>query len=240
MLRDASFLAVLLALQATAANIKGYIRPNEILKGSSAGLPYGKRSYSVDLSSRELSPATRVVLDGGRWSARVTKGGVWELQGIPEGEWVLDVLSPQYDFDQYLVRVPADPSQPLTLHPHTPFAPLSSAVHTLASPLYLSPTHSRAWQQVDSTFATQIRGMFGNPMMLLMIATVAGVVLVPMLLKNMDPEALEEGGKRREMIARGDVGNGLKGLLEEQGKRGPAEAVAAPSGGRPKGKGRRK
>ncbi|KZO96216.1 hypothetical protein CALVIDRAFT_537407 [Calocera viscosa TUFC12733] len=217
-------LAVSLGL-AAAANIKGNIRANDLL---------------ADLSPRGLSSSTRVVLDGGRWSARVARGGEWELQGVPEGEWVLDVLSPQYDFDQYLVRVPSDPASPPTLHPHTPFSPLSSTAHTLPSPLSLSPRASRAWVQREDGFGTQIKGMLANPMMLLMGATVIGVVLVPMLLKNMDPDAAGEAAKRRDMIARGDIGGGLKGIMDAPGNRGPAEVARAAPAGRAKGKNRRK
>ncbi|KZT59679.1 hypothetical protein CALCODRAFT_507390 [Calocera cornea HHB12733] len=175
---SAAFLAASIGL-AAAANVKGRIRANDIL----------------------------TVLDGGRYSARVTKSGEFELQGIPEGEWVLDVLSPQYDFEQFLVRVPSDPASPPTLHPHTPFSPLSSSTHTLPT-LSLSPRASRAWTQREDGFTTQIKGMLGNPMMLLMLATVGGVVLLPMVLKNIDPDAADEAAKRRNMIARGDVGGG--------------------------------
>ncbi|GJJ72133.1 ER membrane protein complex subunit 7 [Entomortierella parvispora] len=136
---------------------------------------------------RDISPRTRVVLSGGQYSTMITKDGRFIFPDVAEGTYALEVQSPQYIYpnmrlvvsDQqakaYIVSIGADWSNndnaitfPITLVPRAPA-------------MYFIPREG-----------FQIKHLFANPMMLMMGFSVIMLFVMPKLMANMDPEAMQE------------------------------------------------
>ncbi|KAG0338109.1 hypothetical protein BG004_007351 [Podila humilis] len=118
---------------------------------------------------RDLSINTRVVLSGGEYSAMVTKEGRFTFPNIPEGSYLLEVQSPQYIYPTLKVIVTAKESK--------------------ASMVALGTDCQKTIVPREGFKISQI---FANPMMLMMGFSVLMLFVMPKLLSNMDPEAMEE------------------------------------------------
>jgi len=202
-----------------AADIQGKIQWNAVCTG-----------YN-DLGS------SKVVLDDGRLSGGVMKDGRFIIPDVQPGIYLLSVQSRDHTFDS--LRIDIAPNDPLPeVHPYvlgTPFNPVSPI--SLPYPITLTPRSKNAYFVPRESF--NLVGMFQNPMMLIMVFTGVMMFAMPYIMKNMDPEMLEEMKDRQAKMANiqssmqsGDVKSSISALLagDEEPKASGARAQPASSG----------
>ncbi|GBE78393.1 hypothetical protein SCP_0112780 [Sparassis crispa] len=183
----------------------------------------------------ELGQAS-VVLDHGRLRGGVTRDGGFTIPDVPAGTYILSVLAHDHAFDQLRIDVPAnDSSAAPEVRPYTPGTPLDPAAAVqFPYPPLLTPRARHDYFVPPEAF--NLLGMFQNPMMLLSVGGGALMLLMPYLMKNMDPETLQEiqGRQARinsiqSSIQSGDIRTGISELLSA-GDEANASAKAAASG----------
>ncbi|KAF8559252.1 hypothetical protein OG21DRAFT_1503155 [Imleria badia] len=176
------------------------------------------------LDYRALGSA-KVILDAGKYSGRVTRDGNFSIPDVDPGTYVLSVTSHDYVFDQFRVDV-VDTSSPPHVRSHLLGTPLMSATSvSLRYPIVLMPRHKNTYFKPRESF--NLLGMFQNPMVLIMVLTGLMMLGMPYIMKNLDPQTLEELKNQQGKIANiqnslqnGDVKSGLSALLaaEEESK----------------------
>ncbi|KAF9430688.1 hypothetical protein BGZ94_004904 [Podila epigama] len=144
-------------------------------------------SHGENANPRDLSSQTRVILSGGEYSAMVTKDGRFTFPNIPEGSYLLEVQSPQYIFPTLKVVVSDKESKAYLV---TYGADWSNNDIQIQFPLSLSPKAHISYFIPREGF--KLSSLFANPMMLMMGFSVLMLFVMPKLLANMDPEAMEE------------------------------------------------
>ncbi|KAF9155100.1 ER membrane protein complex subunit 7 [Linnemannia schmuckeri] len=154
----------------SAADVSGYL------------VGFGENAHP-----RELSPQTRVLLSGGQYSSMITKDGKFTFTNIPEGTYLLEVQSPQYNY----------PTAKVTLTGKETKANLvslgfdwSNNDNPLQIPLTLVPRAPTTFFIPREGF--KISSLFANPMMLMMGASVLMLFVMPKLMANMDAESMQE------------------------------------------------
>ncbi|KAG0310634.1 hypothetical protein BGZ97_012430 [Linnemannia gamsii] len=162
--------ALLSLSSVSAADVSGYL------------VGYGENAHP-----RELSHQTRVLLSGGQYSSMITKDGKFTFTNVPQGTYLLEVQSPQYTY----------PTIKVTLGEKEVKANLvslgydwSNNDNPLQLPLTLIPRAPTTYFIPREGF--KISSLFANPMMLMMGASVLMLFVLPKLMANMDPEAMEE------------------------------------------------
>ncbi|KIK16632.1 hypothetical protein PISMIDRAFT_113045 [Pisolithus microcarpus 441] len=185
-------------------------------------------SFAVDLlgfvqwndvcpSYEELGAAT-VLLDSGGYSGRVTRSGNFSIPDINPGVYVLSVLSHDYTFEQLRVNI-SDASPKPEIKTYVFGTPLlSSSAVALSYPVVLSPRSRNSYFKPHESFS--LLGMFQNPMMILMLLTAGMMLATPYIMKNLDPQSLEEFKNQQVKVASvqssmqdGDFKSGLSTLL---------------------------
>ncbi|KAI1797804.1 hypothetical protein LXA43DRAFT_982101 [Ganoderma leucocontextum] len=137
---------------------------------------------------------TQVVLDHGKLHGGVTRDGSFVIPDVPAGTYVLSVLARDHAFEQMRVDVYESETLP-EVRPYFAGTPLSSpSTVTLPYPLTLSARGKYDYFVPRESF--NVLAMFKNPMMLLMLVAGGLVLLTPMVMKNMDPEIMEEFKER--------------------------------------------
>ncbi|KIJ68258.1 hypothetical protein HYDPIDRAFT_106426 [Hydnomerulius pinastri MD-312] len=203
------FLGILSILASTALSLDlvGHVQWNDIC-----------------LNYEALGPA-RVMLDTGRYSGRVTRSGNFSIPDVVPGTYVLSVLSHDYVFEQ--VRVDVSDSSPIPeIKSYIIGTPLTShSSVSLPYPVVLTPRHKNSYFKPRDSF--NLLGMFQNPMMMIMVLTGVMMLGMPYIMKNLDPQTLEELKGQQGKIANfqnsmqnGDLKSGLSALLaaEEESK----------------------
>jgi len=146
----------------------------------------------------DLGPS-KVVLDNGLLLGEVMKSGHFVIPDVQAGTYLLSVRSHDHTFDYLRVGIALNNTLP-EIHPHvlgTPFNPVSSI--SLSYPITLSPRSKNAYFIPRESF--NLVGMFQNPMMLIMVLTGVMMFAMPYIMKNMDPEMLEEiKGRQAKMV----------------------------------------
>jgi hypothetical protein len=182
----------------------------------------------------DLGPS-KVILDDGRLSGSVTKDGSFVIPDVQPGTYLLSVESRDYIFDSF--RIDVTPSEPMPeIRPHvlgTPFNPTSPI--SLSYPINLVPRGKNAYFIARESF--NLVGMFQNPMMMIMVFTGVMMFAMPYIMKNMDPEMLEDFKGRQAKMASiqnsmqsGDLKSGISALLaeDEEPKTSGARAQSTP------------
>ncbi|KAH0838453.1 hypothetical protein J3R83DRAFT_6764 [Lanmaoa asiatica] len=147
---------------------------------------------------RALGPA-KVVLDAGRYSGRVIQNGNFSIPDVDLGTYVLSVTSHDYVFDQFRVDV-LDSTSPPHIRSHMLGTPLISAASvSLRYPIVLVPRHKNGYFKARDSF--NLLGMFQNPMMMIMVLTGVMMLGMPYIMKNLDPQTLEELKSQQGKIA---------------------------------------
>lgn len=182
--------------------------------------------------------ATKIILDAGRYSARVTRNGNFSIPDVDPGTYVLSVLSHDYTFDQ--LRIDISSTSPLPkIKPHifgTPLLSLSAV--SLPYPITLTARGKNNYFKPHESFS--LLGMFQNPMMVLMLLTGVMLLGLPYVIKNTDPQTLEEiKGQHAKFtsiqnsIQSGNIKSGVSSLLtgdEETKSAASSPAPVASSG----------
>ncbi|KAI0936255.1 hypothetical protein AcW1_000539 [Taiwanofungus camphoratus] len=180
-----------------AADLRGRVQWNELCQGLG-----------------DLGHA-KVVLDNGKLYGGVTRDGGFVISDVPAGTYILSVIAHDYVFDKLQVDVFETESSP-EVRPYFPGTPLyPKTAITLPYPIVLSARQKNDYFIPRQSF--NLLGMFkGNPMMLMMLGMGALVLLMPSLMKNMDPEMLQDMRQRQARIntlqsslQTGDLSTGL-------------------------------
>ncbi|KAJ3505099.1 hypothetical protein NLJ89_g7592 [Agrocybe chaxingu] len=171
-------------------------------------------------------------LNEGAFGGRVTRDGKFVIPDVPQGTYILSISSHDYSFEQLRVDV-ARSSLPPEVRPYiagTPLNPPSSVL--LPYPIVLSPKEKNVYFVPPESF--NLTGMLANPMMLLMVGAAVMVFAMPYLMKNLDPEALEEFKEQQSKVngiqsafQTGDFKSGFSALMaggESPTPQAPAKA----------------
>jgi len=144
--------------------------------------------------------------------------GRFVIPDVQSGTYLLAVQSHDHTFDSLRIDVTADESIP-EVHPFvlgTPFNPVSPI--SLPYPISLTPRSKSAYFVPRESF--NLVGMFQSPMMLIMVFTGVMMLAMPYIMKNMDPEMLEEMKGRQAKMASiqssmqsGDIKSSISALM---------------------------
>ncbi|KAF8937544.1 hypothetical protein EDD21DRAFT_367419 [Dissophora ornata] len=169
----AAAIAALISLSATtvsAAQVSGAI------------IGHGENSHPRDLSTK-----TRVVLSGGQYSTMITKDGKFVFPNVPEGSYLLEVQSPQYIYPTVKLIVTEKEPRAYLVNLGSDW---SNNDNVLQFPLTLAPRAPASFFIPREGF--KLSHLLANPMMLMMGFSVVMLFVMPKLMANMDPEAMEE------------------------------------------------
>ncbi|OJT11821.1 hypothetical protein TRAPUB_11616 [Trametes pubescens] len=171
----------------------------------------GRVQWNTQCPDLKALGQTKVVLDNGKWSGGVTRDGSFIRVDIFESDSLPEV------------------------RPYFPGTPLSPAAPaTLPYPLVLSARGRYDYFVPRESF--NVIAMFKNPMMMMMLGAGVLVLLMPTLMKNMDPEVMEEFKERhakmtnlQSSLQSGDLASGFSQLLASGDE--PKAAASGPSKG---------
>ncbi|KAF9044891.1 hypothetical protein BDZ89DRAFT_1058983 [Hymenopellis radicata] len=168
---------------------------------------------------RQLGPA-RVILDNGKMGGGVVVNGSFTIYDVPEGVYILSISAHDHAFDLLRIDVLQDTVE---ARPYMPATPLNPAYPNLLA--------------------------YPFPMVLMMIFTGGMVLAMPYLMKNMDPESLEEFkgqqakmAKMQNAITSGDFKSGFSAMMagDEPKDKEPSTSKSSPAAsGKSKGKKRK-
>jgi len=165
------------------------------------------------------------------------KDGRFVIPDVQPGIYLLSVQSRDHTFDSLRIDIAPNDALP-EVHPYvlgTPFNPVSPI--SLPYPITLTPRSKNTYFVPRESF--NLVGMFQNPMMLIMVFTGVMMFAMPYIMKNMDPEMLEEMKGRQSKMANiqssiqsGDIKSSISALLavDEEPKASGARAQPASSG----------
>ncbi|RKP08257.1 hypothetical protein THASP1DRAFT_23714 [Thamnocephalis sphaerospora] len=134
-----------------------------------------------------LTPDTRVVLDNGRYTGHLRQDGGFIIPGVPDGDYLLEVWTANMEFPKVKLSIENGAVQATV---SATGAEWGSPGAGLPYPLTLSPLAQREFFAKREGF--NIMSLFANPYMLMMGFSVIMLVVMPKMMKNMDPEALQE------------------------------------------------
>ncbi|KAJ4486348.1 hypothetical protein J3R30DRAFT_3655533 [Lentinula aciculospora] len=218
----------LLSIGISAIDIKGQISWNDVCQG------YSQLGHS------------RVVLDNEKYSGGVSKDGSFVISNVPSGVYLLSIISHDHQFDQ-----DDSSSEPIEVRPYIPATPMSPAsMILLPHPIRLSARQRFNYFVPRESF--NIMGMLKSPMILMMIFAGGLVLGMPYLMKNMDPESLEEFKREQAKMSHaqsalqsGDFRSGLSALMatasgQDQASSQPSPQTPRAPASKNRGKGRRR
>ncbi|ESK98375.1 secreted salivary protein [Moniliophthora roreri MCA 2997] len=187
---------------------------------------------------------TRVVLDNGKFGGGVTQEGAFSIPNVSTGTYILSVLAHDHGFEQLRVDV-LDESN-VEVRPYVPGTPLNPA-STILLPYPITLSAKQKFNYFVPPESFNIMGMLGSPMMLMMLFAGGMVLAMPYLMKNMDPEALEDMkeqqakmAKMQSAMASGDFKSGFSALMSGFEEPSQAGAKAQPATGNTKKKSTKK
>ncbi|KIO16212.1 hypothetical protein M407DRAFT_41219, partial [Tulasnella calospora MUT 4182] len=140
----------------------------------------------VCLDIKALKP-TRVTLDWGTYSAHVWRDGRFVLRNVEPGSYVLNVLARDHVFDQVSGVSVRYHCLELDRTPHYP----TPSLPQLPYPIVLKPRIAKVYVEPKKDF-NPIDMFRSNPIMLVMLGSVAMMFLMPKIISNMDPQDREE------------------------------------------------
>jgi len=174
----------------------------------------GNIQWNTVCPGYETLGPSNVVLDDGRLSGGVMKDGRFVIPDVQPGTYLLSVQSHDHTFDSLRMDITPNDTLP-EVHPFvlgTPFNPVSTI--SLPYPITLTPRSKNAYFVPRESF--NLVGMFQNPMMLIMVFTGVMMFAMPYIMKNMDPEMLEEmKGRQAKMASSMQSGNIISARDEE-------------------------
>ncbi|GLB36326.1 putative protein of unknown function (DUF2012) [Lyophyllum shimeji] len=206
----------------------------------------GKVQWNEDCPDIRALRSSKVILDNGRMKGSILHDGSFSIPDVPTGTYLLSVVSPDYSFDQLRVdvvdSVPAPEIRPYVAG--TPLNPFSTIL--LPYPITLTPRQKHAYFAPHESF--NLVAMLSNPMMLMMIVGGAMMLAMPYLMKNMDPEAMEEFKEQhakvsgfQNAIANGDLKSGLTAIMgDEEHSKAAGAHQSSPAGTKNRGPKNRK
>ncbi|KAJ1673772.1 hypothetical protein EV182_004584 [Spiromyces aspiralis] len=180
----------------TIYRVRGSILTNDILD---------------DLSA--LDPETRVIVNGGENAAYVMADGSFVVNGVREGESLLEVLSHKYEFPKIRLSIGTNEEGRASVAPRfvQPGHEWSTDAPTIEYPLKIQAINKHEFVVPREGF--NIIGLFMNPYMLMIGASLVLVLIVPKLQANMDPEVLQDSSKQYQAMTQADISETLTNFL---------------------------
>ncbi|KAH7915357.1 hypothetical protein BJ138DRAFT_1122722 [Hygrophoropsis aurantiaca] len=178
--------------------------------------------------------SAKVLLDTGKQYGTITHSGNFSIPDVTAGTYILSVLTHDFVFEK--IRVDISESEPIPEVKSYVFGtPLTShASVKLPYPVVLVPRHRNNYFMPRESF--NLLGMFQNPMMMIMVLTGVMMIGMPYILKNLDPQTLEELQGRQAKVASiqnsmqsGDFKSGLSALLAADEDPKTASVTSRPS-----------
>jgi len=143
----------------------------------------------------------KVLLDEGIYHGSVTSNGKFVIPDAPDGTYILSIESHDYAFDQYRIDVNQSSISPVEVRPHSLGISMNPPSEvTLFYPLSIAAKEKFVYFLPRESF--NLGGMLSSPMMLAMIACGVLVLAMPYIMKNMDPETLEEFKREQARMSR--------------------------------------
>ncbi|KAF8912839.1 hypothetical protein CPB84DRAFT_1841287 [Gymnopilus junonius] len=202
----------------------------------------GKVSWNDICPSATILGQAKASLDEGVFTGGITVNGQFTIPDVPEGTYLLSIISHDFAFDQ--LRIDITNSSLPKVRPYIPGTPMNPPSSILLPyPIVLSAKEKADYFVPPERF--NLAGMFANPMMLLMVGVGVMMLAMPYLIKNMDPEALEElkekqakMGSIQSAFQSGDIKAGLSSIMaaaEEQTASNSTPTQANRGGSRTRG-----
>ncbi|KAH9486758.1 ER membrane protein complex subunit 7-like protein [Psilocybe cubensis] len=202
----------------------------------------GKVLWNDECPDTTALGQAKVSLNEGILTGGITRNGEFTIPDVPWGTYILTILAHDYYFDQ--VRIDVSNSTSPEVRPYvagTPMDPPSTIF--LPYPISLTPREKYVYFVPPERF--NLAGMLANPMMLLMVGGGVMMLAMPYLIKNLDPEALEElkeqqgkMGSIQNAFQNGDFKSGFSSLMAAADQ--PAQASPSKAGGAAKARGNKK
>ncbi|OCH96484.1 hypothetical protein OBBRIDRAFT_765253 [Obba rivulosa] len=183
---------------------------------------------------------TQVLLDHGKLHGSVMEDGGFTIPGVAPGTYILTVAAHNHAFEKLRVDVLDTDSLP-EIRPYFPGTPLSPPpTITLPYPIVLHARQKHDYFVPRESF--NLFGMLQNPMMMLTVVVGGMMLLMPYIMKNMDPEVLQDFSQRQARISQmqsslqsGDLTSGISALMAaNEEPKGASSATttkaSAPSG----------
>ncbi|OJA12057.1 hypothetical protein AZE42_06691 [Rhizopogon vesiculosus] len=182
----------------------------------------------------EALGSSRVLLDAGKMSGRVTRNGNFSIPDVPPGTYILSVLSHDHLFDHVRLDISSEPLPDVRSYVFgTPLLTPSSV--SLPYPVVLIPRHQNKYFSPRESF--NLLAMFQSPMMMIMVLTGGMMLAMPYIMKNLDPQTLEglkgsqaKAANIQELMQSGDP-RGLSALLAAGEDTKPGTPVIKSSAG---------
>ncbi|KAL0950973.1 hypothetical protein HGRIS_007721 [Hohenbuehelia grisea] len=190
---------------------------------------------------------SKVVLNDGKIAGGVRKDGSFLLPDIPSGTHLLSVQSHDFIFDQLRIDVINATEPTIEVRPYVPGTPLNpSTAILLPSPITLTARQKLDYFVPHESF--NLVGMFQNPMMIMMVLAGVMMLATPYLMKNMDPDAMEDmrasqakAAQAQNALASGDLKSVFSALMPAEEPPQPSKPAPAATQSKPKGnKGKRR
>mmetsp|Transcript_24798 Transcript_24798/g.59819 ORF Transcript_24798/g.59819 Transcript_24798/m.59819 type:complete len:255 (-) Transcript_24798:410-1174(-) len=139
--------------------------------------------------------STRITLnDGSTHSTYTQVDGSFVFHRVPPGVHLLDVQSREHHFSQVKIQLLDDSmDSPKCIEYAYPGAPKQAIPH----PLELVAHASYEYYEPRQGFS--LASIFKNPMMLMMLVSVGGMVLMPKMMEGLDPDQKEQMQKQMAM-----------------------------------------
>eukprot|EP01038_Epipyxis_sp_PR26KG_P015793 gene15793-21389_t len=155
----------------------------------------------------------RITLNGNQYTTINRVDGSFIFHEIPSGVYLLDVSSVKEIFPQMKIKVNAEGGEIFVVEYKYPGAPKIKAPYPIVL-IALTPVN---YFQVKQPFS--LWGMImGNPMIIVMMFTMAIVLVFPKVLENLSPEELKE--LQAKSAATGSAQDPMKSLNKIMGMGG--------------------
>ncbi|KAJ7456697.1 hypothetical protein FB451DRAFT_1276876 [Mycena latifolia] len=162
--------------------------------------------------------SAKVILDAGKYKGNVLRDGAFLIPDVPEGTYILSVVSHDFVFDQLRIDVLESSFE---ARPYSVGTPLNPASPILLPQISLLPRLQHVYFVPIDSF--NVLGMLQNPMMLMLLFGGVMVLAMPYLMKNMDPETMKEFQEQQakmssmqSAMASGDLKAGFSALMAEE------------------------
>jgi len=177
-------IVVLLAsawVTALAADLSGFVQWNEHCTGS---LQLGQ---------------ARVVLDNSIGSGTISRDGLFTISDVAAGTYIASVISHDHVFDKLRIDVLPEPESPPEVRPYTIGTPLDPPSPVkLPYPIKLVPRQRKSYFIPHQSF--NVVQMLQNPMMLITVFGGLMMLAMPYIMKNIDPEVLQEAQQNQARL----------------------------------------
>ncbi|RIA98685.1 hypothetical protein C1645_748935 [Glomus cerebriforme] len=135
----------------------------------------------------QLEPTTKIILDGGKYSALIRKNGKFVIDDVPQGSYLLEISSKKFIYPKIRVDVDSEGIKPFVTITGSEW---SNTGPSLQYPLELPARSTSEYFMVRDGFS--ITSLFANPYIIMMGFSVLLLFIMPKMMANMDPNALKE------------------------------------------------